>query len=98
MGQRTVAQTNTECQPRADAGPVFHEGIDLQAGPPLEEIVEVQRHRASTLAEMAEKSSFIYRMPDTYAQKAARQHLRGAALPALQRLSEELEALGRVDC
>ena len=83
--------------PSASLAPMlarFFEGIDLQAGPPLEEIVEVQRHRASTLAEMAEKSSFIYRMPDTYAQKAARQHLRGAALPALQRLSEELEALG----
>ena len=82
--------------PSASLAPMlarFFEGVDLQSGPPLEEIVEVQRHRASTLAEMAEKSSFIYSMPDTYAPKAARQHLRGAALPALQRLSEELGAL-----
>lgn len=83
--------------PSASLAPMlarFIEGVDLQAGPPLEEIVEVQRHRASTLAEMAEKSTFIYSMPDTYAPKAARQHLRGAALPALQRLSEEFGALG----
>ena len=71
----------------------FLEGDDLEGGPPLEEIVEVQRHRASTLVEMAEKSQFIYREPEGYAPKAARQHLRGVALPVLQRLQERLEAL-----
>ena len=71
----------------------FLEGADLDAGPPLEEIVEVQRHRARTLVEMAEKSRFIYSEPEGYAPKAARQHLRGVALPVLQRLQERLEAL-----
>ena len=72
----------------------FLEGADLDAGPPLEEIVEVQRHRARTLVEMAEKSRFIYTEPEAYAPKAAKQHLRGVALPVLQRLQERLGELG----
>ena len=83
--------------PRARLAPLladFLEGDNLQAGPPLEEIVEVQRHRAGTLAEMAEKSQFIYREPTDYAPKAAKQHLRGVALPVLQCLQTELRSLG----
>ncbi len=72
----------------------FLDGDDMLAGPPLEELVEVQRHRATTLAEMAEKSRFIYREPETYAPKAAKQHLRGVALPVLLRLQENLGDLG----
>jgi len=70
------------------------EGVDQNAGPPLEEIVEVQRHRSRTLVEMAKKSQFVYKEPDTYAPKAAKQHLRGIALPVLQRLQERLGELG----
>ena len=70
------------------------EDADLNTGPPLTEIIDVQRHRARTLAEMAEKSRFIYTEPAAYAPKAAKQHLRGVALPVLQRLQERLGELG----
>lgn len=70
------------------------EGVGLAATPPLEEIVDVQRHRAKTLVEMAEKSLFIYRAVEAYAPKAAKQHLRGVALPVLKRLHERLGELG----
>ena len=70
------------------------ENAELNAGPPLDEIVEVQRHRARTLVEMAEKSRFVYKEPDTYAPKAAKQHLRGVALPVLRRLQACLGELG----
>ena len=70
------------------------DGADLNTGPPLEEIIDVQRHRARTLVEMAEKSRFIYAEPEAYAPKAAKQHLRGVALPVLQRLQERLGELG----
>ena len=70
------------------------EDAELDTGPPLEEIVEVQCHRAGTLVEMAEKSRFVYNEPDTYAPKAAKQHLRGVALPVLRRLQERLGELG----
>ncbi len=71
----------------------FLEGADVGSGPPMEEIVEVQRSRARTLVEMAEKSRFIYDEPETYAPKAAKQHLRGVAKPVLERLGERLGAL-----
>ena len=70
------------------------EGVGLAATPPLEEIVDVQRHRAKTLVEMAEKSLFIYRAVEAYAPKAAKQHLRGVALPVLKRLHARLGELG----
>ena len=69
-------------------------GAGVEWAPRLEEIVEVQRHRAKTLVEMAEKSLFIFRPLGAYAPKAAKQHLRGVALPALQRLQERLGELG----
>ena len=70
------------------------EGVGLTGTPPLEEIVDVQRHRAKTLVEMAEKSLFIYRAVERYAPRAAKQHLRGVALPVLKRLHERLGELG----
>ncbi len=69
------------------------DGADLNTGPPLAEIIDVQRHRARTLVEMAEKSRFIYAEPEAYAPKAAKQHLRGVALPILQRLQTRLGEL-----
>ena len=43
---------------------------------------------------MAEKSRFVYNEPDTYAPKAAKQHLRGVALPVLRCLHQCLGELG----
>ena len=71
----------------------FLNDVDTSTGPPMAELVHVQRHRARTLAEMADKSRFIYREPEPYAPKAARQHLRGVALPVLEELQKELGGL-----
>ena len=71
----------------------FLTGVDPSKGPPLVEIVEVQRDRARTLLEMADKSRFIYEEPEEYAPKAAKQHLRPVALPVLQSLQDELSGL-----
>ena len=72
----------------------FLNQVDTRTGPPMAELVQVQRHRARTLVEMADKSRFIYTEPETYAPKAAKQHLRGVALPMLQELQQELRGLG----
>ena len=72
----------------------FLNDVDTSAGPPMAELVHVQRHRARTVAEMADKSRFIYTEPEPYAPKAARQHLRGVALPVLEELQKELGGLG----
>ena len=68
-------------------------GVEPGGGPPLAELVEIQRDRAPTLLEMADKSLFVYRAPQTYAPKAAKQHLRPGSLAALEQLRA---ALGRV--
>ena len=68
-------------------------GVEPGGGPPLVDLVEIQRDRASTLLEMADKSLFVYRAPQTYAPKAAKQHLRPGSLAALERLRA---ALGRL--
>lgn len=70
------------------------EDADQDTVPSMEEIVDIQRHRARTMVEMAEKSRFVYNEPDAYAPKAAKQHLRGVALPVLTRLQESLGELG----
>ena len=62
--------------------------FDLASGPPLIDIVEVQRDRARTLEEMAEKSAFIYSEPTTYAPKAIKKHFK----PGVSRVFESLDA------
>ncbi|MDH3316152.1 MAG: glutamate--tRNA ligase [Gammaproteobacteria bacterium] len=68
-------------------------GLDPQAGPDLEDVVNVQRERARTLAEMAEKSAFAFRDFDSYEQTAAKKHLKQAAVEPLLSVRQRLEAL-----
>ena len=68
-------------------------GIDPQSGPLVDSTIEVQRDRAKTLVEMAEKSVFAYRDFDTYDEQAAKKHLRPAALDPLLAVRERLDSL-----
>jgi len=68
-------------------------GAEPATGPALELAVHVQRERARTLVEMAEKSLFAYRDPDGYDPKAAGKHLVAASAPLLAALRERLAAL-----
>ncbi len=62
-------------------------GFDLSNGPPIVDIVEVQRDRARTLEEMAEKSAFIYTEPESYEPTAIKKHFK----PGVSRVLESLE-------
>lgn len=68
-------------------------GVDPTEGPALEAVVAVQAERNRTLAEMADNSLFFYREPQGYDEKAARKNLTAAALPVLERVMGELEAV-----
>ena len=68
-------------------------GIDPAEGPDLVEVASQQRERAKTLVEMAEISAFFYRDFDEFEQKAAKKHLKAAALAPLQQLRERLALL-----
>ncbi len=68
-------------------------GIDLSSGPDPAATVEVQRERARTLVEMADKSLFAYTDFDTYEPVAAKKHLRPVSLDPLVRVLAVLESL-----
>jgi len=67
--------------------------FDLAAGPAIADIVEVQRDRARTLEEMAEKSTFIYSEPEPYAPKAVKKHFKPGVSSVLESLDSELSSL-----
>ena len=68
-------------------------GLDTSGGPSLSSVVNVQRERARTLAEMAEKSAFAFRDFDVYEETAAKTHLKPAALEPLRIVRHRLEAV-----
>ncbi len=68
-------------------------GVDTVGGPDLAEVAEVMKERASTLVEMAEGCGYFYRDWEVLDAKAAKKHLRPAALEPLQRMRERLESL-----
>jgi glutamyl-tRNA synthetase len=68
-------------------------GIDPAAGPDLVEVASQQLERARTLVEMAEISAFFYRDFEEFEQKAAKKHLKAAALEPLQQVRERLAIL-----
>lgn len=67
--------------------------MDPAQGPALEAVIEAQRERCRTLAEMAEKSAFFYRDLAGYNEKDAAKHLTTAATPVLEALIAGLDAL-----
>lgn len=68
-------------------------GVDLKQGPDVLEVLLVQRERAKTLAEMAEKSLYFYQDFDDYEEKAAAKNLTPDIIPALEAVRDELEGL-----
>ena len=68
-------------------------GVDSSAGPDLETVLEVQRDRAKTVVEMAEKSVFAYHDFDAFEPQAAKKHLRPVALEPLLAVRADLASL-----
>lgn len=62
-------------------------------GPELDDVVEVQRDRAKTLVEMAEKSVFAFKDFAEFDETAAKKHLRPVALEPLEALRATLDDL-----
>ncbi len=65
--------------------------LDIDDGPDLEELIDVQKQRTDTLKEMAEQSRLFYQDFEEYAEKAAKKHLRPVILEPLQVLYETLK-------
>lgn len=69
------------------------EGIDWQAGPALEELVQVQAERCKSLAELCRMSACFYVHDIQYDEDAVKKHLRPVVLEPLVLLQERLQAL-----
>jgi len=67
--------------------------IDIEDGPDILELVEVQKERAKTLLEMAEQSRCFYVDFDAHDADAAKKHLRPVILEPLEKLREKFAAL-----
>ncbi len=69
-------------------------GIDPAAGgPDILAVIRALQERSKTLVEMARQALFLYQDFDHYDEKAAKKHLRPAAVEALTRLRTGLAAL-----
>jgi glutamyl-tRNA synthetase len=69
------------------------EGIQPGNDAQLEQIVVSQRERAKTVREMALNSTFFFRAPASYDEKAVRKHVNAEVLPLLPQASAELGRL-----
>ena len=68
-------------------------GVDVADGPDLSVLVDIQRERAKTLVEMAEKSLFAFGELGAYSEKAAGKHLKPAAAAGLETVRQRLAGL-----
>ena len=68
-------------------------GLDLDAGPSLDALVEAQRERSQTIAQMADLSEVYFADFEHYDEAAARKHLTPASGAALAALRASLASL-----
>lgn len=69
------------------------QGIDVNQGPHLEDILALQCDRAKTLKEMVEASAYFYQDKISYDEKAVAKHLSADILPALKEVQKKLALL-----
>lgn len=69
------------------------QGIDLNNGPALTDVITIQADRVKTLAELAQISRYFYEEYESFDEKAAKKHLRPVAKQALEVVCEKLQAL-----
>lgn len=67
--------------------------INIENGPDLEELIDVQKQRTETLKDLAEQSLLFYQDFNEYAENAAKKHLRPVILEPMNVLYESLESI-----
>jgi len=101
LNQQYIKSADTAMLAALLAEQLERRSVDVGDGPDMVVLADIQRDRAKTLAEMADKSLFAFGELDGYSEKAARKHLKPAAIEGLEtvraRLAEvdawELEAI-----
>jgi glutamyl-tRNA synthetase len=67
-------------------------GLEVQAGPAIEKIIETLQPRSKTLEEMAQQAQFFYQPDIRYEENAAMKFLKASALEPLRLLAAKLAA------
>ena len=67
-------------------------GLEVQAGPAIEKVIETLQPRSKTLEEMAQQAQFFYQPDIRYEENAAMKFLKASALEPLRLLAEKLAA------
>ena len=75
------------------AAQLRRQGLDPNAGPPLEYTADALRERGQTVQEIAERAHCYYQEFEAYDAKSAKQHLRPVAAEPLQRVRDALAAV-----
>ena len=95
LNQHYIRQADPERLGTLLAEQVERMGLDVSvAAAPPSRLAEVQRDRARTIAEMAEKSRFALEEYEDFDERAAKKHLRPVALAPLEAIRARLEAVG----
>ena len=93
LNQHYIKQNEAQQLARLLEGYLAKAGVDPANGPDLATVVNVQRERAKTMVDMAEKSLFAFRDLEGYDEKAAGKHLKPEAAAPLGAVRERLAAL-----
>ncbi|MCC7258694.1 MAG: glutamate--tRNA ligase [Gammaproteobacteria bacterium] len=94
LNQQYIQRGDREQLAGQFAAHLARRAIAVQGGPPLAAVVDAYRERAVTLDDLAQASRYLFVEPVPLDEKAARQHLKPAIAPALERLRERFAALG----
>ncbi len=70
-------------------------GVDISAGPPVEQVAQVLRERAQTIEELVDKSLYFYEDFESYDEGAAKKHLRPVAQDLLVDVRARLAELAQ---
>ena len=94
LNQHYIRQSDSQRLGTLLAEQLERMGVDASRGAAPSLLADVQRDRARTIAEMAEKSRFAFEEYDEFDERAAKKHLRPVALEPLNAVREKLRAIG----
>ena len=95
LNQHYLRQTDPERLGALLAEQLERMGLHASGAVTPSSLAEIQRDRARTIVEMAEKSRFAFEDYGAFDERAAKKHLRPAALGPLETVREKLGAMAR---
>ena len=93
LNQHYIRQADSERLGALLVEQIERMGLDARAAVAPSSLADIQRDRARTIAEMADKSRFAFEEYGDFDERAAKKHLRPVALQPLESVRERLGAI-----